>query len=382
MKPVRRIYLDHNATTPVDPRVLETMLPWFHDHFGNASSQTHSFGWEAAEAVDLAREQVAHLLHASPAEIYFCSGASEAISLLLTGLVEGSRGKKNHLITSAAEHSAVLDTCAWLEKNGTDITRLPVLPDGQTDLSQLEDAITDRTLLICLLHANNETGVIHPLADIARIARHHGVFFLTDATQSVGKIPLDLHGSGVDFAVCSAHKLYGPKGVGAMFVRKGLLKQIQPRLFGGGQEKGLRPGTLNVPGIVGLGKACEICREEMPGESSRLAALRDALEVKLLAAGGVQVNGSASPRLPHTSNLTFQGIDGSRLIHELPGLAVSQGAACSSAIVKPSHVLTSMGLSDPMALSSLRIGLGRFTPEEDICLAAEEIQQALLKLRT
>ncbi len=381
MNPIRRIYLDHNATTPVDPRVLEAMLPYFQGHFGNPNSLNHVFGWEAAEAVDLARDQVSRLVGAASSEVFFCSGATEAISLLLPGLFEGNHSPRNHLITCVTEHSAVLDSCRYLEKKGVEVTRLPVSPNGQLNLNQLADSITDRTLLICLMHANNETGVIHPLTDIALIAREKGVLFMTDATQSVGKIPLHLAASGVDFAVWSAHKLYGPKGAGAFFVRKGLVKKLQPRIFGGGQEKALRPGTLNVPGIVGLGKACEICLEEMPTESKRLATMRDLLESEVKLEEDIQVNGQGSLRLPHTTNIAFQGIDGIKLIRALPGLAVSQGAACSSATVTPSHVLTSLGLSTDKALSSLRIGLGRFTTESDLHEAVSQIRSAVKQLR-
>jgi cysteine desulfurase len=375
-----KIYLDHNAATPVDPEVLEAMLPYFRESFGNASSITHVFGWDAEEAVDLAREQAAALIGASPGELYFTSGATEAVSLGLMGLFEGAPPGA-HLITCATEHRAVLDACRQLERQGVAVTRLAVSPGGTVSLEALAAAITDRTLLICLMHANNETGVIHPLAEAAALAAARGVLLMTDATQSAGKIPLDVHAMGVDLAAFSAHKLYGPKGAGALYVRKGLHKRLRPRLFGGGQEKGLRPGTLNVPAIAGFGKACSICAERMRAESRRLAALRDLLEAALLSGSGVQVNGARAPRLPHVSSLSFHGIDGSRLIRALPMLAVSQGAACSAAAIEPSHVLSAMGLPGELALSALRIGLGRFTTEADVREAAACIQSAIAELR-
>lgn len=375
-----KIYLDHNATTPVDPEVLEAMLPYFGEAFGNASSSTHVFGWDAEEAVDLAREQAAALIGAGPGELYFTSGATEAAGLALLGLFEGAPPGA-HLITCATEHRAVLDTCRQLERQGVSVTVLRVSPSGTVSLQELAAAITDRTLLICLMHANNETGVIHPLAEIGALAAARGVLLMTDATQSAGKIPLDVHAMGVDLAVFSAHKLYGPKGAGALYVRKGLHKRLRPRLFGGGQEKGLRPGTLNVPGIAGFGKACSICAERMRSESRRLAALRGILETELLQAGGVQINGAVAPRLPHVSSVSFHGIDGSRLLRALPSLALSQGAACSAAAIEPSHVLTAMGLPGELALASLRIGLGRFTSEADVREAAACIQSAVAALR-
>jgi cysteine desulfurase len=381
MKIRDKIYLDHNATTPVDRRVLEAMLPYFGERFGNASSSTHVFGWDADEAVDLARTQVAELIGASRGEVYFTSGATESISLAIKGICEGGASGKTHIITCATEHAAVLDTCRYLEGRGVEVTYLRASPSGEISLELLADAITAQTRLVCLMHANNETGVIHPLAGIARIAAAQGVLLMTDATQSAGKIPLDVHEMGVDLAVFSAHKLYGPKGVGALYVRRGLQKQLQPQVFGGGQEKHLRPGTLNVPGIVGMGKACEICAHEREAEARRLAGLRGLLESELLTISGVHVNGQEAPRLPHTSNLWFEGIDGSKLVRALPGLALSRGAACSSVTTEPSHVLKAMGLSDEQALAALRMGLGRFSTEADVREAIASIRSAILALR-
>ncbi len=357
------------------------MLPYFQGKFGNASSVNHAFGWDAEEAVDLARAQVAALMGASPKEIYFTSGATEALNLALIGACEANISGKKHLITAATEHKAVHDTCAYLEKRGYRVTYLPVDASGQISLSQLADALSADTLLVSLMAANNETGVLHPLSEIANLTRQAGALFLTDATQALGKIPFHVHESGVDLAAFSAHKLYGPKGVGALFVRKGQKNSLFPRSFGGGQEKGLRPGTLNVPGIVGFGKACAIAQVEREAESQLLSQWRNYLESELAQHVGVQINGASAPRLPHMTNLTFEGIDGTNLLRMLPNLALSQGAACTSATISPSHVLTAMGHSDTAALSSLRIGLGRMTTFEEVQLAAATIRQAVQQLR-
>lgn len=372
------IYLDHNATTPVDPRVLDEMLPYFSEKFGNASSVQHAYGWDAEEAVDISREKVARLIGAKPNEIVFTSGATEAINLALFGLAE-SNPNKNHIITCETEHKAVLDSCAKLEKNGMQVTYLEVDNAGQVDLNKLEDNITERTLLVSIMHANNEIGIIHPIAKIAEIIHKHRALFMTDATQSVGKIPFDAH--EVDLAVFSAHKMYGPKGVGALFVNKSSGFDLNPRIFGGGHERGYRSGTLNIPGIVGFGKACELCETEMGHEAERLGELRDWLEKELLQLGSIQINGKNSERLPHMTNVSFHDIDGSKLIRSLNGLAVSQGSACTSSTVEPSHVLKALGLSDELALSSLRIGLGRSTTKEEIEQAVQIIKKGVEQIR-
>lgn len=377
----QKIYLDYNATTPVDNRVLECILPYFSEKFGNASSSTHSYGWDAEEAVNLAREQVARLIGAKQTEITFTSGATEAINLGLFGVCESIQKKGNHIITCCTEHKVVLDISHEMEKRGFEVTYLPVDHSGAIDLDELKDAITPQTILVCVMHANNEIGVIHPLKAISKLTRERNVLLMTDATQSVGKIPFSVQDFDVDLAAFSAHKLYGPKGAGALYIRKNLSLKLAPQLFGGGQEQGLRPGTLNVPAIVGLGKACEICSGEMTNEGIRLGGLRDFLEKELRNLDGVMVNGGKTSRLPHMTNLTFQGIDGSKLIRTLKHLAVSQGSACTSSVMEPSHVLKSLGHSDELALSSVRIGLGRFTTEDEVRLALEWIKEAIFNLR-
>ncbi len=371
------IYLDYNATTPVDKRVLDEMFPYFSEKFGNAASVQHVFGWDAEEAVDISRERVAALINAKENDIVFTSGATEAINLALFGLVEGHPSKK-HIITCETEHKAVLDCCKKLENQGITVTYLPVDKYGQINLDALEGAITEDTLLVTVMHANNEIGAIHPIEVLAEIAHNKGALFMTDATQSVGKVPFD--SSVVDLAAFSAHKLYGPKGVGALFLNKSVIVKLKPQLVGGGHEKGMRSGTLNVPGIVGFGKACEICEQEMKGETERLGILRDGLEKCLMEKEGIQINALGN-RLPHMTNLTFQDIDGSKLIRLMKGLAVSQGSACTSTTIEPSHVLKAIGLSDTLALSSLRIGLGRFTTEEEINQASQIILNTVDQLR-
>lgn len=371
------IYLDYNATTPVDQRVLDQMMPYFNEKFGNASSIQHSFGWDAEEAVGLARESVARLINARPNEIVFTSGATEAINMALFGLVEASP-KKNHIVTCVSEHKAVLDSSKQLEKRGIRVTYLGVDGQGSIDLNELEGSITDQTLMVVVMHANNEIGVIHPIEEIATLAHKYRVLLVTDATQSIGKIPFDAR--NVDVAVCSAHKMYGPKGIGALFINKSSNVEMTSRMYGGGHEKGYRSGTLNVPGIVGFGKACDLCFKEMKEEGARLKTLRDKLEEELSALEGVTFN-SKAPRLPHMTNVSFNAIDGSKLMRSLKGLAVSQGSACTSNIIEPSHVLTGLGLSAEVALSSLRIGLGRFTSEQQVNQAIIIIKEAVEKLR-
>lgn len=381
MKRANKIYLDYNSTTPVDPRVLEEMLPYFNERFGNASSVSHMFGWEAEEAVNLAREQVAGLIGASAGEITFTSGATEAVNLVIRGMFMANDDTRRHIITCATEHKAVLDTCKFVEQSGGTVTYLPVDKSGSIDLKKLENAITDHTILVCLMHANNEIGTIHPLKEIARITREKSIPLLSDATQSVGKIPVDVNELGVDMITFSSHKLYGPKGAGALYISKKNKPGITPILTGGGQEKGMRPGTMNVPAIVGFGKACEICSKEMKDETNRLSPLRDQMESELSGLSDAQVNGNLTNRLPYMTNLTFQNIDGSHLLLRLKDLAVSQGSACTSATQKPSHVLKAIGLSDDRALSSIRVGLGRFTTEEEIEAAIREIKDVIPRLK-
>jgi cysteine desulfurase len=378
---MKRIYLDYNATTPVDPRVLDEMLPYFTDKFGNASSVNHKYGWDAEESVSMSREQVARFIGAKPNEIYFTSGATEAINLSLLGVCNRRTGTGNHIISCATEHKAVLDCCQELEKRGFQVTYLKVDENGAIDLDRLKSAITGQTIMVSLMAANNETGVIHPLREISAITKEHGILLMTDATQAIGKIPFNVHDLGVDLAAFSAHKFYGPKGIGGLFVRKNLYAKLSPLFFGGGQEKGMRPGTLNAPGIVGLGKTCEICSEEMEIESQRLRKWRDYLEDELQKLEQVQINARTSPRLPHMTNISIKHIDGSRLIRALKNLALSQGSACTSGTVEPSHVLKAMGHSNELALSSLRIGLGRFTTVEEIDITIESIKDSISKLR-
>lgn len=381
MNHTKKIYLDYNSTTPVDPRVLEEMLPYFTEKFGNASSVSHTFGWEAEEAVDIAREQVAGLIGASANEITFTSGATEAVNLAIRGLCTANRQKGNHIITCTTEHKAVLDTCESLERDGFEVTYLSVDESGAIDLNQLKEAISDQTILVSLMHANNEIGTIHPVKEISKITKEKNIPLMSDATQSVGKIPVDVKDLGVDIIAFSAHKLYGPKGVGALYINKENKPDITPIITGGGQEKGMRPGTLNVPGIVGFGKACELCSKEMESDSKRLRQLREQLEFELMELDGVQLNSSSNNRLPYMTNISFQNIDSNHLLRRLKNLAVSQGSACTSSMHKPSHVLKAMGLSDQLALSSIRMGLGRFTTKEEIDIAIQTIKDIIPRLR-
>ncbi len=377
----KKIYLDYNSTTPVDPKVLDEMLPYFTDKYGNPSSINHTFGWEADEAVELAREQVADLIGATANEIYFTSGATEAVNLAIRGLCKENQDNGNHIITCVTEHKAVLDTCESLEQEGYRVTYLPVDETGSLDLEDLKDAITDETILVTLMHANNEIGSIHPLKQISRITRSRNITLLSDATQSVGKIPVDVEKVGVDMITFSSHKLYGPKGAGALYITKNDKPDISPVLTGGGQEKGLRSGTLNVPAIVGFGKACELCDKQMESDSSRLNHLRDKLESELKEIDGIKLNGPQKNRLPYMTSISFRNIDGSNLLRRLKNLAVSQGSACSSATQKPSHVLKAIGHSDELAFSTIRIGLGRFTTEEEIEHAIHDIKDVIPELR-
>jgi cysteine desulfurase len=377
------IYLDNNATTQVDERVLNEMLPFFTQNFGNAASKTHAYGWIAEEAVEHAREQVAKLIHAHPKEIVFTSGATESINLALKGVYESYSAKGNHIITCATEHKAVLDTSKHLEKLGAAVTYLPVQNDGRIDLNALEKSIKPTTILIAIMYANNEIGVIQPVKDIAAIARKHNVIFFCDAAQAVGKISVDMMDDDIALLSLSGHKLYGPKGVGALYVRrKDPRIKLIAQMDGGGHENNMRSGTLNVPAIVGLGKACELCLHEMNDEAQRLNVLRNKFENALLELNDVYVNGSRAFRLPHVTNLSFEGTTAGRLIMSMSkSVAASSGSACTSALVEPSYVLKALGLSDERANASLRFGLGRFTTEEEIDLAVEEIKKSVIKLR-
>ncbi len=376
------IYLDNNATTPMDPRVLEAMLPYFTEKFGNAASRNHAFGWAAEEGVDYAREQVAQLIGATEKEIIFTSGATEADNLAIKGVFEMYKDKGNHIITCVTEHKAVLDTCKHLEKAGAAVTYLPVKEDGLIDLELLESSITDKTILIAIMYGNNEIGVIQPIKEISAIAHKHGALFFTDATQAVGKIPVDVNADGIDLMAFSAHKMYGPKGVGALYVRrKNPRVKVTAQMDGGGHERGMRSGTLNVPGIVGFGKACELCRLEMAEESARLSALRDKLQSSLLVLEESYVNGNPQSRLPHVANISFKYVEGEGLMMAMKDMAVSSGSACTSASLEPSYVLKSLGLSDDLAHSSIRFGLGRFTTEEEVDFAIEQTKKAVNHLR-
>ncbi|WP_449441367.1 IscS subfamily cysteine desulfurase [Solitalea longa] len=376
------IYLDNNATTPMDPRVLEAMLPYFTNKFGNAASRNHSFGWVAEEAVDYARGQVAKIIGATEKEIIFTSGATESNNLAIKGVYEMYQQKGNHIITVVTEHKCVLDSAHHIERIGGKVTYLQVKPDGLIDLKELEDAITDKTILISVMYANNEIGVIQPVKEISAIAHKHGVLFHTDATQAVGKIPVDVIADGIDLLSFTGHKLYGPKGCGALYVRrKNPRVKVTAQIDGGGHERGMRSGTLNVPGIVGFGKACEIAMEEMASESVRLAALRDKLEKGVTVMEETYVNGNTQNRLPHVCNVSFKYVEGEGLMMAMKDLAVSSGSACTSASLEPSYVLKSLGLNDDLAHSSIRFGLGRFTTEEEVDYAIEVTKKAVTHLR-
>jgi cysteine desulfurase len=378
------IYLDHNATTPVAPEVLEAMLPWFTAKFGNAHSATHAFGWEAAEAVKIAREQVAALLGAAtPEEILFTSGATEAINTVLRGVPDAFASKGRHLITCAAEHSAVLDTCQWLEKKGlAEVTCLPVDANGNLSLDELKAAFRPDTILVCLMAANNETGVVHPIGEIAAICRERNVLFFTDATQAIGKMAVSVEQSGIALLACSAHKFGGPKGVGALYVRRRDPRAaFSPLLTGGGHERGLRSGTLNVPGIVGMGAAAALRQKNLMQHSTEMLRLRNLLEAGLKEIPGVILHGANATRLPNTTMAGFAGVDGNQLIKALPALAVSHGSACTSALPKPSHVLTAMGVPETLALASVRFSLGFPTSEEEVREAVRQVGEALKRLR-
>jgi len=377
------IYLDNNSTTPMDPRVLEAMTPYFLEHFGNAASRNHPFGWEAEEAVDYAREQVAKLIGADPKEIIFTSGATEGDNLAIKGVFEMYASKGNHIITATTEHKAVLDTCKHIEKLGGEVTYLQVKPDGLIDLKELEAAIKPTTILISIMYANNEIGTVQPIREISAIAKKHGVLLFTDAVQAVGKIPVDVNKDGIDLMAFTAHKMYGPKGVGALYVRrKNPRVKVTAQMDGGGHERGMRSGTLNVPGIVGFGKACEICMQDMEEDSKRISKLRDKLETELMKLEEAYINGSTQYRLPHVTNISFKHVEGEGLLMGFnKNIALSSGSACTSASLEPSYVLKALGLGDDLAHSSLRFGLGRFTNEEQIDYTIKAISETVLKLR-
>ena len=376
------IYLDNNATTPMDPRVLEEMLPFFNESFGNAASRNHSFGWTAEEAVDYARERVAKLINSSPKEIIFTSGATESDNLAIKGVFEMYAAKGNHIITVATEHKAVLDSCKHVEKLGAQVTYLTPSADGLVSIEQIKEAIRPETILITIMYGNNEIGVVQPMQEISALARANNILLHTDATQAVGKIPVDVEADGIDLMSFSAHKMYGPKGVGALYVRrKNPRVKVTAQMDGGGHERGMRSETLNVPGIVGLGKACELCMNEMESEARRLSAMRDRLEAELLTMEESYVNGNRNHRLPHVSNISFKYVEGEGLMMGVKDIAVSSGSACTSASLEPSYVLKSLGLDDDLAHSSLRFGLGRFTTDEEVDYAINHVKTAVNKLR-
>src|SRR5215510_3098051 len=377
------IYFDNHATTPMDPRVLQAMLPYFTEKFGNAASRNHAFGWESEKAVDNARKQVADLIGASPKEIVFTSGATESNNLAIKGVAEMYAEKGNHIIAPATEHKAVLDTCKKLEKHGCRITYLPLKSDGLVDLDQLRDSITDKTILVTVMYANNEIGVLQPIAEIGKICHERGVLFHTDGVQAFGKVPVNVIKDNIDLMSLTAHKIYGPKGVGALYVRRRNPRvQLTAQMDGGGHERGMRSGTLNVPNIVGLGKACELAMNEMPEESKRLVYLRDRLKKKLEDnLDEIHINGSMEHRLPGNLNMSFVYVEGESLLMGINDIAVSSGSACTSATLEPSYVLKALGLGDDVAHSSIRFGIGRFNTEGEIDYVADKLIDTVKKLR-
>lgn len=377
------VYLDYNSSTPCDLRVLETMLPYFSTNFGNAASKTHAYGWVAEEAVAIGREQVADLIGADTTEIIFTSGATESINLALHGVLATYQAKGNHIITVQTEHKAVLDTCDALERKGASITRLEVDANGLPDMIGLEKAIQSNTILIAMMYANNETGIIMPVKEVGKLAKQYGVLFFSDATQAVGKVPVNVLEDGIDLLALSAHKLYGPKGAGALYVRrKNPRVKLTPMQYGGGHERGMRSGTLNVPGIVGLGKACAVCSNELQSESDRLSQLRDLLLDGLLAFDCTNLNGNRAQLLPHAANVSFLFPGADQLIGRLNKfIAVAAGSACTSASIEPSHVLQAMHISGEAAAGSIRFSLGRFTTEEEIVFALEKIAEVVKEMK-
>src|SRR5213593_3962338 len=392
----KAVYLDNHATTPVDPRVLEVMLPYFTQTFGNSASRSHGFGWEAEKAAEQAREQIARLINAKPKDIVFTSGATESDNLAIKGVVEFYKDKGNHVVTAVTEHKAVLDTCRALERKGlATVTYLPVDRYGMVDPDDVRRAITDKTVLVSIMYANNEVGTIHPIAEIGKITREKGVLFHTDATQGVGKLPVDVEAMHIDLLSMSAHKMYGPKGIGALYVRaKGPRVRLAPIIDGGGHERGFRSGTLNVPGIVGFGVACELCREGMADEAQRLLALRERLREGLFSQlDDIYLNGHPVRRLPGNLNVSFAYVEGESLlmglngsIHPIavgdtPPIAVSSGSACTSATLEPSYVLKALGVGDELAHTSIRFGLGRFNTQEEVDYVAARVVHEVERLR-
>jgi cysteine desulfurase len=377
------IYMDNHATTPVDPRVLDAMLPYFTERFGNAASRNHSFGWAGEEAIEIARAQIASLIGATPKEIIFTSGATESDNLMIKGVAEMYREKGNHIITQAIEHKAVLDTCKRLEKYGYEVTYLPVQRDGRVDPEDVRKAITPKTILITIMYANNEIGSVNPIQEIGKIAKEHGIIFAVDGVQAVGKIPVDVQKDNIDLLAISAHKIYGPKGVGALYVRRRNPRvQLSAIIDGGGHERGMRSGTLNVTGIIGLGKACEIAQKEMPQEAERLRGLRDRLKAGLEGKlDEVFVNGSWEHRLPNNLNMSFAYVEGESLLMGINDIAVSSGSACTSATLEPSYVLKALGVGEDLAHTSIRFGLGRFNTAEEVDYVIEKMVQVVTKLR-
>ena len=376
------IYLDNNATTKMDPRVLEAMLPYFTETFGNAASRNHAFGWGAEEGVEIARNQIANLIGADEKEIIFTSGATEGDNLALKGIAEMYEKKGNHIITLTTEHKAVLDTCHKLEREGLNVTFLPVQKDGMLDLNLLVDALTDKTICVSVMFANNETGVIQNIKEIAKITHSRGALFFTDATQAVGKVPINVDELGIDIMAFTAHKMYGPKGIGALYVRrKNPRVKVTSQMDGGGHERGMRSGTLNVPGIVGFGKAAEICQQEMASDTARISKMRDRLETELLKIEESYVNGNRQSRLPNVTNISFTYVEGEGLMMGIKDIAVSSGSACTSASLEPSYVLKALGLSDDLSHSSIRFGLSSYTTDEEIDFTIQHLTDAVNKLR-
>jgi cysteine desulfurase len=378
------IYMDNHATTPVDPRVLDAMLPYFNEKFGNAASRNHSFGWTAEEAVENARGQISKLINATPKEIIFTSGATESNNLAIKGVAEMYHEKGNHIITQVTEHKAVLDTCKRLEKYGYQVTYLPVSKDGRIDLDDLARAITPKTILITIMYANNEIGVIQPIAEIGKLAKEKGVLFHVDGVQAVGKVPVDVQKDNIDLLSMSAHKFYGPKGVGGLYVRrKNPRVQLSAIIDGGGHERGMRSGTLNVTGIVGFGKACELCMNEMPAESEKLSRLRDRLKDRLMSQlDETFINGSMVHRLPHNINISFAYVEGESLLMGINDVAVSSGSACTSATLEPSYVLKALGVGEDLAHTSIRFGIGRFNTEEEVDYVVARVVDTVTRLRS
>jgi cysteine desulfurase len=377
------IYMDNHATTPMDPRVLEEMLPYFMEKFGNSASRNHPFGWAAEEGVETAREQVAKLVGATAKEIIFTSGATESDNLAIKGVAEMYREKGNHIITAVTEHKAVLDTCKRLEKNGFRVTYLPVQKSGMIDLEDLKRAMDDKTILVSIMFANNEIGVIQPVTEIGKLCRERGVIFHTDAVQAIGKVPVDVNKQNIDVMSITAHKLYGPKGVGALYVRrKNPRVQLSAIIDGGGHERGMRSGTLNVPGIVGLGKACAIASEEMAQEAIKLAGLRDRLRDRIMShLDETYINGSMEHRLPGNLNISFAYVEGESLLMGINDIAVSSGSACTSATLEPSYVLKALGTGDDLAHSSIRFGIGRFNTQAEVDYVADRVVETVTRLR-